>query len=158
MDDNEVKDIMFKEVDLIQGVINRMASNSFMIKGWSLTVAGIAYSLNLSFGKVWILGVGITLLCFLFWFLDTFFLRTERKYRALYNDVVSKYNKKKYKEIKWFNLNTKDYEFDPSVGSFKKVMFSKTLLPFYLCLILISVLITLGTIFIGVGSTSGGNQ
>ena len=66
MDDNEVKDIMFKEVDLIQGVINRMASNSFMIKGWSLTVAGIAYSLNLSFGKVWILGVGITLLCFLF--------------------------------------------------------------------------------------------
>ena len=42
MDDNEVKDIMFKEVDLIQGVINRMASNSFMIKGWSLTVAGIA--------------------------------------------------------------------------------------------------------------------
>ena len=73
MDDNEVKDIMFKEVDLIQGVINRMASNSFMIKGWSLTVAGIAYSLNLSFGKVWILGVGITLLCFLFCFLDAFF-------------------------------------------------------------------------------------
>lgn len=154
MDDNEVKDIMFKEVDLIQGVINRMASNSFMIKGWSLTVAGIAYSLNLSFGKVWILGVGITLLCFLFWFLDTFFLRTERKYRALYNDVVSKYNKKKYKEIKWFNLNTKDYEFDPSVGPFKKVMFSKTLFPFYLCLILISVLITLGIIFIGSGSAS----
>ena len=60
--------------------------------------------------------------------------------------------KKKYKEIKWFNLNTKDYEFVPSVGSFKQVMFSKTLLPFYLCLILISVLITVGTIFIGDGS------
>lgn len=28
---------LFKEIDLIQNCIERMAKNSFMIKGWSLT-------------------------------------------------------------------------------------------------------------------------
>ena len=31
-----------KHLELVQGVINRMASNSFMLKGWAVTlVAGI---------------------------------------------------------------------------------------------------------------------
>lgn len=29
---------LFKEIDLIQGCINRMANNSFLIKGWALSV------------------------------------------------------------------------------------------------------------------------
>lgn len=28
----------FKHLDLIQGIINRMASNSFMLKGWAVTL------------------------------------------------------------------------------------------------------------------------
>lgn len=33
--DNE---IIHKEIDLIQGVINRMAQNSFLLKGWTITI------------------------------------------------------------------------------------------------------------------------
>lgn len=30
------KDLLFKEVDIIQGIINRMWTNSFTIKGWTV--------------------------------------------------------------------------------------------------------------------------
>lgn len=118
-----------------------------MIKGWSLTVAGIAYSLNLTSANSAFLSVGIPVICFFFWHLDAFYLRTERKYRALYNDVVDKYNHKKYDQINWFDLSTTGYEYDPSVGSHTDAMLSKTLLPFYLCLILVSVLLLIASLF-----------
>lgn len=36
------KDSLYKEIELIQNCINRMAQNSFLIKGWALTVlAGV---------------------------------------------------------------------------------------------------------------------
>lgn len=149
VEDNNLKEYFFKEIDLIQGVINRMARNSFMIKGWSLTVVGIASSLNLTSEKSVFLSVGISVICLFFWGLDAFYLRTERKYRALYNDVVDKYNHKKYDQINWFSLSTADYEYDPSVGSLKTVMFSKTILPFYLCLILVSVLLLIASLLLG---------
>lgn len=147
--DDNLREYFFKEIDLIQGIINRMARNSFMIKGWTLTVAGIAYSLNLASSKSAFLCVGIPVICLFFWSLDAFYLRTERKYRALYNDVVDKYNQKKYDQINWFNLSTADYEYDPSVGSHKDVMLSKTLLPFYLCLIFVSILLLIASLFWG---------
>ena len=35
-------DKKLKHLEMVQGVINRMASNSFMLKGWAVTlVAGI---------------------------------------------------------------------------------------------------------------------
>ena len=135
---DNLREYFFKEIDLIQGIINRMARNSFMIKGWSLTVAGIAYSLNLTSANSAFLSIGIPVICFFFWHLDAFYLRTERKYRALYNDVVDKYNHKKYDQINC-----------PSVGSHKDVMLSKTLLPFYLCLIFVSILLLIASLFWG---------
>ena len=149
VEDNNLKEYFFKEIDLIQGVMNRMARNSFMIKGWSLTVVGIASSLNLASSKSEVLCVGIPIVCIFFWFLDDFYLRTERKYRALYNDVVDKYNQKKYDQINWFSLSTADYEYDPAVGSLKTVMFSKTILPFYLFLIFVSALLLIASLFWG---------
>lgn len=149
VEDNNLKEYFFKEIDLIQGVINRMARNSFMIKGWSLTVVGIASSLNLTSEKSVFLSVGISVICLFFWGLDAFYLRTERKYQALYSDVVDKYNHKKYDQINWFSLSTADYEYDPLVGSLKTVMFSKTILPFYLCLILVSVLLLIASFLWG---------
>ena len=32
------KDLLLKEIDLLQGCITRMAQNSFIIKGWTLTI------------------------------------------------------------------------------------------------------------------------
>lgn len=120
---------LFKEIDLIQACINRMAQYSFLIKGWVLTLfAGITAVLGkqLLTTPWWILG--IMLLSLLgFWYLDTFFLTTERQYRKLYEWVL----KKRIKE----NDTDRQYELDPSqfkeYSSVWKVMFSKTLMIFY---------------------------
>ena len=36
---------LHKEIDLIQGCINRMAQNSFLIKGWTVTLFAVILAL-----------------------------------------------------------------------------------------------------------------
>ena len=40
------KEILHKEIDLIQGVINRMANNSFLLKGWLVTLITVVLALT----------------------------------------------------------------------------------------------------------------
>ncbi|MBV4091683.1 hypothetical protein QVO10_08565 [Bacteroides gallinaceum] len=121
------KDELFKEIDLIQNCINRMAKNSFMLKGWALTIfAGVtAFTKGENFSNPVTL-VCTTIIPFVcFWILDTFFLRTEKKYRKMYEDML----------IKRKDNNTEgQYELNPpkiKVDCFLKVMFSITLVVFY---------------------------
>ena len=78
-----------------------------------------------------------------FWYLDAFFLRTEKLYRELYKWIV-KYRPLTDKYV--YDLNTFVREVDgervdmlAKVPSVVGVMFSKTLLPFYLLPLLLSV-------------------
>ena len=55
MDDKEtLNKYMLKEIDLIQDIIKRMAFNSFMIKGWAITLIVIALLLKGAEYQVWI--------------------------------------------------------------------------------------------------------
>lgn len=121
------KDELFKEIDLIQSCINRMAQNSFMLKGWALTIfAGVtAFTKGENFSN------SVTLICttiipyVCFWILDTFFLRTEKKYRKMYEDMLTK---------RKVNNTEGQYELNPQtikVDCFLKVMFSITMVVFY---------------------------
>ena len=65
-----LKEYMLKEVDIIQEIIRRMAFNSFMIKGWAITLVVVALLLKGTEYQVWI--AFIPLLAF--WFLDAYFL------------------------------------------------------------------------------------
>lgn len=71
---------------MIQGVINRLARNSFMLKGWSvlLVSALLAYAANTS--EELVLFVAF-LPAISFWVLDGYYLWKERLYRDLYNKV-----------------------------------------------------------------------
>lgn len=121
------KDELFKEIDLLQNCINRMAQNSFMLKGWALTIfAGVtAFTKGENFSNP------ITLVCttiipfVCFWILDTFFLRTEKKYRKMYEDMLTK--RKENNTEGQYELNPKTIKVD----GFLKVMFSFTLAVFY---------------------------
>lgn len=75
-----------KHLEMIQGIINRMVSNSFLLKGWSITlVAGIfALSAKDSNQKFFIIAYFPLII---FWILDTYYLQQERKYRNLYDKV-----------------------------------------------------------------------
>ncbi len=107
----------------IQGVINRMGQNSFLLKGWSVTVVAALFVLS-SKGSNNLFVLISYFPAFMFWFLDAFFLHQEKLYRKLYEEVASGNI-----DNNTFTLNTNLVR--DKVDSYLCVLFSKTLLPFY---------------------------
>jgi hypothetical protein len=120
--EENLKEFMLKEIDIIQDVIKRMAYNSFLIKGWTLTL--VVATLLLKGNKYQVLIAFIPLL--VFWFLDAYFLWQERMYRKLYDWVIK--NRLSTDEY-LFNMNA--YRFKNEVQSKFRIMFSITLGWFY---------------------------
>jgi len=118
----ELKEFMLKEIDIIQDIIKRMASNSFLIKGWTVTL--VVATLLLKGKGYQILIAFIPIL--IFWFLDAYFLWQERMYRKLYEWVIK--NRLSTNEY-LFNMNA--YRFKNEVQSKFRIMFSITLGWFY---------------------------
>lgn len=79
---------MEKHLEFIQGVINRHNSNSFLIKGWTITLASAIYALSGAIGEeiVTLISIGPILI---FWILDSIFLANERSFISLYNCVAN---------------------------------------------------------------------
>ncbi|WP_052725774.1 hypothetical protein [Methanosarcina barkeri] len=121
-ENGNLKDYMLKEVDLIQNVIKRMASNSFMTKGWTVTLVVATLLLKDDNSKILIAYVPLIS----FWYLDSYFLWQERMYRKLYNWVIE--NRLKTNE---YLLDMNAYRFLSEVDSIVQIMFSKTLFLFY---------------------------
>lgn len=136
MKKEDLKEYMLKEIDVIQSIINRMASNSFVIKGWAITL--IVATLLLKGNNYQTLIAFVPL--FAFWILDTFFLQTERKYRMLHKWVIK--NRLKTDDF-LFDMDTnrlkkdKEYDEEYKVASMPKVAFSITLITFYGSILLI---------------------
>ena len=75
-----------KHLEMVQSVINRMANNSFMLKGWAVTlVAGIFVLAGKDTDKLYFLVAYIPVI--VFWGLDSYYLLQERLYRGLYEKV-----------------------------------------------------------------------
>jgi hypothetical protein len=123
-----------KHLEMIQGVINRMANNSFLLKGWSVTIVAGLLALSVATGEK------IALICIalipivVFWILDGYFLWMERLFREVYKHV----SKKEESEID-FDMNFKD--FIKGRNRWIPTIFSNTLVIFYL-----SLLVTLGIV------------
>lgn len=118
----KLEEYLVKEVEIIQGIINRMAHNSFLIKGWAITL--IVGTLLLQENKYQVLIAFIPLI--VFWFLDGYFLWQERMYRKLYDWVINN----RLKTDKYlFDMNA--YRFKDEVQSIPRIMFSRTLRWFY---------------------------
>jgi len=121
-----------KEIDLIQDCIKRMANNSFLVKGWAITL--VVASIALLADKVNIcviafLSVNI-LVCF--WYLDAFFLKMERLYRKKYEWVIVRRPQGIKKFLYDLNPNNKNMWLnDNKKTTIFRIMFSKTLIPFY---------------------------
>ena len=127
----ELKEFMLKEIDIIQDIIKRMAFNSFMVKGWTITL--VAVTLLLRGSKYQVLIAFIPIL--VFWFLDAYFLWQERLYRRLYNWVIKN------------RINTDEHLFDMNAYRFKdkeqsklRIMFSITLGWFYGSLLILTLI------------------
>ena len=77
---------MIKHLEFIQGVINRLASDSFRMKGWCVVLVAALFVLLAREGRIEFVGVALVPVLF-FWGLDGYFLWQERLYRALYDHV-----------------------------------------------------------------------
>ena len=83
---NETIEKKVRYLEMIQGVINRMASNSFMLKGWAVTLASGVFVLTPVDGNLFFFLVAyIPIVCF--WVLDSYYLAEERAYRKLYKEA-----------------------------------------------------------------------
>ncbi len=127
-----------KHLEFIQSVITRLATDSFITKGWALTVAGAIYGLAANHLNPWIAAVGFVPTVG-FWWLDSYFLRQERLFRCLYDDV-----RQPDTPVALFSMHTRIYRDKPFV-SWRRVMFSITLVVFY------GTLATVGTVLIVAG-------
>ena len=79
---------VIKHLEMTQAVINRLGSNSFLLKGWSMTIIVTAMVLiarhDIQHPRL-ILSLIIPILGF--WILDGYFLRQERLFRKIYDEV-----------------------------------------------------------------------
>ncbi len=121
-------DAKFRHLGLIQGTINRLATNSFQIKGWSVVLVA-AILVLLAREKRLDASLIVTVPVVVFWGLDGYFLWQERLFRALYDHV----RQLKEDEDVDFSMKTNAYRTD-SKRSWICATFSITLLTFYFTL------------------------
>ena len=121
-----------KYLEFLQATINRMASNSFLLKGWAVTLTGALLALTFKQTDRHYLIVSLAVLL-LFWFLDGYYLSRERKFIALYDRV----RRKNEEEID-FSMETRP--FAKGCG-WTRCSLSKTLLLFYGGLLVVHLLI-----------------
>jgi len=120
-------EVLHKEIDLIQACITRMAHNSFLIKGWAVSIVAVVLALAEKANNPALLSAILLIPLFSFWYLDAFFLQNERMYRKMYTWVLSK--RKTGDEEMLYDLNPT--RFKDQVDSRKKIMWSITLRCFY---------------------------
>lgn len=139
MNTNEV---LHKEIDLVQNCITRMAQNSFMVKGWLITLLTVVLALlpeKFNLNILCVVGF-ISIICF--WYLDGFFLKLEKLYRWKYEWIITNrpknnnylYDLDPYNEKMWQSENNTAIKKEPSI---MRVMFTKTLIPMYTSLLVI---------------------
>jgi hypothetical protein len=129
----EVKE---KHLDHIQAVITRHNSNSFMIKGWTITICTAIYALAGTW-KEPILALVSFFPIIIFWLLDSFYLANERCFVSLYNAAINDYkitvkNKQLLKEnqVKT-DLGEGKFKIDPEKDvEIKSSVYSMNFMPF----------------------------
>ncbi|HTT99190.1 MAG TPA: hypothetical protein VMF58_14160 [Rhizomicrobium sp.] len=121
-------------LEILQNVIQRMAGNSFLLKGWSVTLVSALFALGADKANP----LFVYLAYFptaMFWALDGYFLRQERLFRA------------KYDSVRLLDKTAIDFSMDTSsladrVSNWGGTCFSRTLVLFH-GTILGSVLVTM---------------
>jgi hypothetical protein len=112
-----------KHLEMIQNIINRMANNSFLLKGWAVIIVSALFALSAKDTNHKFIYIAY-LPAIAFWILDGYFLWQERLYRKLY-DMVRK------KDVSEIDFSMDITPVKGKVVSWYKVVFSRTLFIFH---------------------------
>ena len=114
-----------EHLKMTQAVINRLGSNSFLVKSWSMTIIVAAMVL---IARQNIQNPDFVLLLILpalgFWILDGYFLRQERLFRQIYDEIRAQSDTD-------FEMNPMKHKNKPKC-SWLSAFFSITLVIFYI--------------------------
>lgn len=114
-----------KHLEFIQQAINRMASNLFLLKGWTVTLIAAMFALAANESKDFYFALAYfpTLM---FWLLDGYFLSQERRFRSLYDHVRSL-----DESAIDFSMDTQPFKAMPPRNKWSRALFAPTLLVYY---------------------------
>lgn len=130
-----------QHLEMIQGIINRMAGNSFALKGWAVTlIAGILVLADKDTDKIYIFIAVVPVL--FFWVLDSYYLLQERLFRALYKKVQAMDEGKVD-----FSMDISPKEFHTGENTFICYLKSATEFWFYMPLAVVTVVIIIAAYF-----------
>ena len=139
----------FKHLEFIQGIVNRLATDSFRLKGWTVVLISALIVLLVREGRIELAPVALVPVV-IFWGLDGYFLWQERLFRALYDHV----RQKEESEID-FSMDVSPFRTNRT-RTWLGATFSRTLIAFYGALALFAVgLAVLHQLFAG-GMCSNG--
>ena len=124
-------------LEMIQGIINRMGTNSFIIKEGTIVILVAIYAfINKEQHNYALIGI---IPIIVLWILDAYYLLLERKNRTLY-DIT---RKKDEDEIDFdMNINNIPVKME-DINKFNliNILFSKSIFPFYISCIITILLI-----------------
>jgi hypothetical protein len=110
-----------KHLEFIQNVITRMNQNSFLIKGWAVTLVSALYALAAKDADMKFVIISYIAIA-TFWCLDALYLSMERQYRGLYNATRSG-------SVGDFDMNAKPYAIGKN--TWHRTFISRSILFFY---------------------------
>ena len=125
---------------MIQGVVNRLSNNSFLLKGWSVILVSALFALAAGGTQIYFVYLAY-FPAVAFWVLDGYSLHQERLFRKLYDHV------------RGLDEEAIDFSMDTStmreqVDSWFKVTFSLTLMIFHGTVIGAIIVVTIIGLFI----------
>ena len=120
-----------KHLEFVQGVIARLAANSFRVRSWALVLVSATLAILARESRS---GVDIVALLpiLAFWGLDSYYLWQERRFRALYDHVRCL-----PEDDVDFSMDIEDAG-DEQLPTWRSAILSKTPIVFYTMLILLS--------------------
>ena len=132
-----IKENKEKHLEFLQNNITRMNNCSFQMKGWMIAILSGLLAIYISSfetidgirrGNNYLLLVGI-FSTVVFWFLDSYYLQQERKFRGVYNDVAEISKEETRNKIKPYEMPLHYYQ--GGKYCLLRIMFSETICPLY---------------------------
>jgi hypothetical protein len=155
-EDRSLDERTVKHLEFIQAVIARLATDSFFMKGWGLTVAGAFFGFSAK-DLDWHLALVGLLPVAAFWVLDAYFLSRERIYREMYEAV-----RRKDARVGAFSMDYRPFQQEGewytgnrNQGNWLFTIPSRTLFVFYTPILLVGIALIVVTSLNLFSSTGG---
>ena len=126
-------------LEILQGVINRMATNSAGCKTWCITLVSVIIVIIADKSKPELIWIGVIPII-LFLFLDSYYLGLEQRFRTVYNDFIKKIHEGSATIEDVFIINPGTGFMINLISTFKSII-SISIWPFYVLLSLMIIIV-----------------